>query len=181
MARDVHIIRVMRTSSLCAALAAIALVASAAPAEAQEKLRSSIGPHLGVNFDGDDFYLGLQGRVGVAEITPTVLLQLYPSASYYFVGDRGPYDFTVLNFSFDVPFEFVIDNSVLRPYAAPGLGIWYAHFDTPVGSDSDIDLSLNLLGGLLFALGNVEPFFELRIIIDHGADAELRGGVVFVL
>lgn len=167
----------MRISHLCAALAALAFVTSAEPVAAQQKLRSSIGPHLGVNFDGDDVYLGLQGRVGVAEITSSVLLQLYPSASYYFTDNNV----TVLNFSFDVPFEFVIENSMLRPYAAPGLGIWYVHWDTPVRSNSDIDLSLNLLGGLLFALGSVEPFFELRIIIDHGADAELRGGVVFVL
>lgn len=173
----------MRTVRLVATLGCLALLSTAAPArvQAQEKLRSSIGPHLGVNFDGDDFYLGLQGRVGVYEITPTVLLDLYPSASYYFVGNRGPYDWTLLNFSFDVPFEFVIENSVLRPYAAPGLGIWYASFDTPVGSDSNIDLSLNLVGGLLFALGGVEPFFELRILIDGGASAELRGGVLFVL
>ena len=161
----------------------LAVLATGSPVAAQDAgLRSSIGPHLGLNFDAEDAYLGLQGRVGVVEITPTVLLQLYPNASYYFTGDPGP---TVINFSFDVPFEFVIRNSVLRPYAAPGLGIWYLHWDTRVGDDTGLDLTLNLLGGLLFALQGVEPFVELRLIVGGGygndLDAELRGGVVFVL
>jgi hypothetical protein len=166
-----------RRLALCAVIAAWS-----GPALAQDAgLRAAIGPHLGLNFDGEDAYLGFQGRVGVAEITPTVLLQLYPSASYYFAGDP----LTVLNFSFDVPFEFVIRDSALRPYAAPGLGLWYVNWDRPVRDDSDIDLTLNLLGGLLFALDGVEPFFELRLLVGGGyagnVGAELRGGVVFVL
>ena len=152
-------------------------MASSQTADAQSSLRrSSIGPHLGVNFDIQEPFLGIGSRIGVAEITPTVLVQLNPTASYYFIENDNV---TLLNFSFNVPFEFVIQGSVLRPYTAPGLGIWWALVDDP--GDNDVDLTFNILGGLLFALGSVEPFVELRVILGNGSSAELVGGCLFVL
>lgn len=144
----------------------------ASPALAQQR-DAAIGPHLGVNFDGDNFLLGGHARFDVANITPEVLVQIYPNLSYYFTdGDRD-----VFNLSCDVPFEFVIHNTTLRPYAAPGLAMFWA---TGPGDD-DIDLGLDLIGGLLFELDSVEPWVELRLIISGGASAEIRGGVQFVL
>ena len=51
----------------------------------------------------------------------------------------------------------------------------------PGNSDSDVDLGLDIVGGLLFELGSVEPWFELRLIAGAGPDVEIRGGVQFVL
>lgn len=141
----------------------------AIPAHAE---RNTLGPHLGVNFDVDDAFLGLEGRFDVGNLGRSAIVQLNPSFSYYFIegGD-------LFNFSFNVPFEFQIDGSVLRPMVAPGLGIW--HWS---GNDhSDTDLSLNLIAGLLFALGVVEPFVQLKIAIGDGSSAELMGGVLFRL
>ena len=146
--------------------------ALASSAEAQKR-DAALGPHLGINFDGDNVLVGGHGRFDVANVTPEVVLQIYPNLSYYF--SRGDWD--VFNLSCDVPFEFVINNSSLRPYAAPGLALFWS---TGPGND-DIDLGLDLIGGLLFELGSVEPWFELRVIISGGASAELRGGVQFVL
>jgi len=143
----------------------------ASPASAQ-KHDGAVGPHLGVNFDGDDVLLGAHARFDVLEVTPEVELQIYPNLSYYFVRNGS-----LFNLSCDVPFEFEIRNSVLRPYAAPGLAFF---FWTGRGNDN-LDLGLDLIGGLLFALDSVEPWLEIRIIVSGGTSAELRGGVQFVL
>ena len=149
-------------------LAALALVivwpASRALAE-----RNTLGPHLGYNFDGDVPFIGVEGRFDVATIDPTVIVQLNPSFSLYV--DRHP----GLNFSFNVPFEFQIHDSVLRPFAAPGIAI----FHSTAGGGTDV--RLNLIGGLLFHLQALEPFVQLRFIVGGGVSAELMGGLLFRL
>jgi hypothetical protein len=105
-----------------------------------------------------------------------VLVRLNPTAAYYFIDNDNA---TLLNFTFNVPFEFVVHNSVLRPYAAPGLGLWWFLVEDP--GDNDVELRFNVIGGLLFALGDVEPFIEMRVVLGDGSMAELLGGVEFVL
>lgn len=140
----------------------------AAPARAE---RNTLGLHAGVNFDVDDPFLGVEGRFDVGSIGKSAIVQLNPSFSYYFTDG-----FDLFNFSFNVPFEFPISGSVLRPFAAPGLGIWHVS-----NGGSDTDLTLNLLGGLLFHLDVVEPFVQLKIAIGDGSSAELMGGILFRL
>lgn len=141
----------------------------AIPARAE---RNTLGPHLGVNFDVDDAFLGIEGRFDVGDIGRSAIVQLNPSFSYYFTegGD-------LFNFSFNVPFEFRIDGSVLRPMLAPGLGVWHWSGN----NNSDTDLTLNLIAGLLFALDVVDPFVQLRVAIGDGSSAELMGGILFRL
>jgi hypothetical protein len=124
-----------------------------------------------VNFDYDDAFIGLEGRCDVADVSSNVILQINPSFSYYFTDVID-----VFNFSLNLPFEFQINDSVLRPMVAPGIGLW--HFSN---GGSETDLTLNLIGGLLFYLGPVEPFVQLRIYIGDGSGAELMGGLLFRL
>jgi hypothetical protein len=159
-----------RLASLATACALGCLVLG--PAAAAHAERNTLGPHFGVNFDGQDpLFLGVEGRFDLGTIGSSAIVQLNPSFSYYFTDG---YD--MLNFSLNVPFEFVISGSVVRPLAAPGLGIW--HFNN---GNSHTDLTLNLIGGVLFALDPVEPFVQLRVSIGDGSSAELMGGVLFRL
>lgn len=133
--------------------------------------RATLGPHLGYNLDIDDPLLGIESRIDLTNISSSVILQLNPSFSYYFVDN-----FDLFNFALNVPFEFVIGGSVVRPFIAPGLGLVHVS-----NGGSDTDLALVILGGLLFRLGVVDPFFQLRVLIEDGSSAELMGGVLFEL
>jgi hypothetical protein len=150
-------------SIVCAALA----FAPSAQAE------GGIGPHLGLNFEGDDpVFIGLGGRVDIARVADNVQLQIDPSLAYYFVENA-----TVFHIAVSFPFEFRIQDSVLRPFTGAGLSLFWVDQNDA----SDLQPRLNLLGGLAFALESIKPFFELRIILGHGSGFELLGGVFFNL
>lgn len=151
-----------------AALAVAGALLCAAPARAD---RITLGPHFGVNFDFDDAFLGLEARFDVADVGSSAILQINPSFSYYFTDNSD-----VFNFSLNLPFEFQINDSVLRPMVAPGIGIWHVS-----NGNSDTEITLNLIGGLLFYLDPVEPFVQLRVYLGDGSGAELMGGVLFRL
>lgn len=133
--------------------------------------RNTIGPHLGVNLDIDDPFIGVEGRIDMTTLSHDVIVQLNPSFSFYFIDGAGG----LFNLSVNVPFEFRIHDSILRPFVAPGLGLWHWSY----GNRSDTDLTLNILGGLLFDLAPVEPFVQLRVALGDGSFAELMGGVLF--
>ena len=159
----------MRTISLLISATALSLLLL--PATGAQAERNTLGPHLGFNFDADRPFVGAEGRFDVAAIGQNVNVQLNPSASIYFVHNVNLFDF-----SFNVPFEFKIQDSVLRPFAAPGLG-----FFAWTGGRGGVDVKLNLIGGLLFHLQALEPFIQLRLAIGGGATAELMGGLLFRL
>jgi hypothetical protein len=131
-----------------------------------------LGPHLGVNLDADDAFVGIEGRFDAAQVSPSVALQLNPSFSFYLV-DHG----ALFDLAFNVPFEFALSGSSVRPYAAPGLSVFYHSGD----NDSDTHLALNLIGGVGFALSSVYPFVQLRVLVGHGSSAEIMGGALFYL
>jgi hypothetical protein len=151
-----------------AAIVVAGALSLAAPARAD---RVTLGPHLGVNFDFDDAFLGLEARFDVADVGSSAVLQINPSFSYYLTDNID-----VFNFSLNLPFEFQIDDSVLRPMVAPGIGIW--HYSN---GGSETEITLNLIGGLLFFLDPVEPFIQLRVYLGDGSGAELMAGVLFRL
>lgn len=152
-----------------AAFAVLAALGSVPAARAD----AGIGPHLGLNFDGEDpVFAGINARIDVAHIGETVELQIDPSAAYYFTSSA-----TVLHFALSVPFEFRLPDSNLRPFAGGGLSLFYVHEN----HEGDLRPRLNLIGGLLFALEALKPFIELRIILGHGSGFELLGGLLFNL
>lgn len=145
-----------------AAAALVLLLASAPTAHAE---RATIGPHVGYNFDGEDLLLGVESRIDLGNAGRSVIVQLNPSLSYYFFENVD-----VFNLSLNVPFEFVIGGSVLRPFIAPGLALFFGDFGE--------DLRLNLIGGLLFKLDAVEPFVQLRAAVIDGDVVDLMGGLL---
>jgi hypothetical protein len=161
----------MREKRLNMLVSALALGAALLPLTAARAERSTLGPHVGFNFDVDDPFIGFEGRFDVGDIGTTAIVQINPSVSYYFTDYID-----LLNFSLNVPFEFKVRGSVLRPFVAPGLGIWHRN-----NGRSDTDLALNLIGGLLFDVDAVEPFVQLRVSIGDGSTAELMGGLLIQL
>jgi hypothetical protein len=155
-----------------ALFAALSLLFQPLPARAE---RSTLGPHVGFNLDWDDVLLGLEGRFDIASLGRATL-QLNPTFSYYF-DDRDDDDAT-FNFSLNMPFEFRVSDSVLRPFIAPGLGVLHWSRDN---ADDHTDLKLNVIGGLLFYLAPVELFVQLKVAIGDGAEVELIGGLLFQL
>jgi hypothetical protein len=136
------------------------------------RAEGGIGPHLGINFDGDTVFLGLGGRADIARVADNVQLQIDPSLAYYFVDNASLFHLAV-----SFPFEFRIQDSVLRPFTGAGLSLFWAHRN----DDGDLHARLNILGGLAFALESVKPFFELRLLLGDGSSFELLGGVFFNL
>lgn len=155
----------VRTWVTALAFAFSAAGALALPATAHAE-RATIGPHLGINFDGDALLLGVESRIDLGNAGRSVIVQLNPSFSYYFFDNVD-----IFNFSLNVPFEFVIQDSVLRPFAAPGLGLFFG--------EGDSELKLNLIGGLLFHLDVVEPFVQIRAAVIDGSTVDLMGGALF--
>jgi hypothetical protein len=158
----------MRFSSALVALATLLLLWLPSSVHAE---RNTLGPHLGYNFDGDVPFIGGEGRFDVANIASSVIVQLNPSFSLYIDDHPG------FNFSFNVPFEFQIPGSVLRPFAAPGIALIDG-----TARGSRLVARLNLIGGLLFHLDSLEPFVQLRFICGGGGiSPELMGGLLFRL
>lgn len=154
-----HRLPTLLLAASCAALLLFGLVPTA------HAERATIGPHLGWNFDWDDLLLGAESRIDLGNAGQSVIVQLNPSLSYYFIENVD-----VLNLSLNVPFEFVIGGSVLRPFVAPGLALFFGDFDE--------ELKLNLIGGLLFKLDAVEPFVQLRAAVIDGEVVDLMGGLL---
>ena len=69
----------------------------------------------------------------------------------------------------DFPFIFHIDNSIVEPFLAPGLGLAFY---------GDTSLKLNLIGGTFFETNStVRPFVALAIRLIDGTYVDLLGGV----
>ena len=158
----------MRSAVLAAALV---LAGTCLCTEAHAE-RATLGPHLGFNLDLDDVFIGIESRIDLTNAGSHVILQLNPSFSYYFTDNID-----LWTVALNLPFEFVISGSKLRPFAAPGLVL--LHWSNDGGSDTDA--GLNLLAGLLFRLGAVDPFVQLRVAIADDSMADLMGGVLFKL
>jgi hypothetical protein len=158
----------MRNASWLIATGVLLLPLLCAPSARAE--RNTLGPHLGYNFDGDVPFVGAEGRFDVANIGSSAIVQLNPSISLYIHHE------VTFNFAFNVPFEFQIHDSVLRPFAAPGIGIYHS-----TNRNSGTDVRLNLIGGLLFHLQALEPFVQLRFVLGGGVAAELMAGLLFRL
>lgn len=161
----------MRFVHLSFLSAALITCAVAAPVQAE---RTTLGPHLGINFDYDDPFIGIESRIDLTRLNPNLILQLNPSFSLYFLD--GPAD--LFNISVNVPFEFQV-NETVRPFVAPGIGIWHWDWDRDDGDDTEV--MLNLIVGILFIVPPVEPFFQFRIAVGDASFAELMGGVLFRL
>jgi hypothetical protein len=162
--------RTLRLQLAVTACAATLLVLAPTAARAEV----SVGPHAGLNFDWEEPVIGAEARLDLSELTPTVVLQLDPAFTLAFLGGGVAMDIGV-----NLPFMFVIRDSIVRPYSGPGLSV--VHFTGGSGGTSITDVYFNLLGGMLLDFDGVDPFAQLKVMVPHGSMVELMVGVLFRL
>ena len=135
------------------------------PASARAQV--AIGPHAGLNLDVGSVHLGGDVIVQISQLSENVTLGVWPSYAHVFIDDGHDVEL----FGVDFPFMFRLDDSIVTPFAAPGLGLAFY---------GDTALKVNLIGGLfLEAGGGVRPFTELAIRLVNGTFVDLLFGVVF--
>jgi hypothetical protein len=142
-------------------------IAALLPADARAQV--AIGPHAGLNLDVGSVHLGGDVIVQLSQLSETVSLGIWPSYAHVLID--GGHDVEL--FGVDFPFMFRLEDSIVTPFAAPGLGLAFY---------GDTALKVNLIGGVfLEAGGGVRPFTELAIRLVNGTYVDLLFGVVFEL
>jgi hypothetical protein len=125
--------------------------------------------------NGGDFGLGARGYFGTSN------LGLILSFDYYFVG-QDIHDLKFYEFNGNLVLTFPTEG--IRPYVGGGLGIARATFDTNFFADSETQTGKNILGGIKFGTGSINPFVEARYTW-YGGDESfnnrfiLTGGILF--
>ena len=141
----------------------------AAPAVSAQ---SGFMPYLGYNLEDEDLLIGVGTRLGFPLELPVALV-LQPSIEYQFTDG----DVTVLQLDVNAIAELRASET-LAPYVGAGLGLLYV--DTEV-TDSNTELGLNLVGGVLFnPAGFGQPFAQARYSTRGDAQDALsiQGGVI---
>lgn len=129
----------------------------------------AVGPHLGINLDYGNLHLGGDIVIPIAPLSPNVSVAVWPSYAHVFIEDG--HDVELLGCDF--PFFFKLDNSILTPFVAPGLGLAFY---------GDTSLKLNVIGGTFFEThSTVRPFVALALRFIDGTFVDLLGGVLFEL
>lgn len=182
----------LRYAGLVSGLAAIAVIAFAAPAFAQQAEGSSgiglkgIGVRLGLADPEDASSALLYGvHIDAGELVNNV--HLIPSVEYWNVGnDVGPYntDFSDLAIRLSVNFDFPLQDQRMVPYLGGGIGMHRFSFDTNVpnvDNDSDTKFGLDVQGGARNQFTpNLSLFGELGYSFVSDANTlRLLGGLTY--
>jgi hypothetical protein len=129
----------------------------------------ALGGHFAVNLDTGNLHLGVDGHVPLADLSPTVQLGIWPSFAHVFIEDG--HDVELLGC--DVPFEFQLQNSIITPFVAPGLGLAFYGGST---------LKLNAIGGMFFEVGHhLRPFTSLALRFVNGTYVDMLAGLLLEL
>jgi hypothetical protein len=128
------------------------------------------GPELNLATD-TDFGLGARVEFDFNNSPLTVI----GSFDYYF---PDGYDYWEINGNLIYNFDIASAPSV-TPYAGGGLNIAHWSIDNEVGSRSETDPGLNLLGGARFDAGSLTPFVEMKFTIEGGDQFVVTGGLLF--
>lgn len=158
-------------------VAALALPISAVQAQTVAP-RTQFGIQLSF---ADDAELGVGGRVryGLQGLFPRAPLSSQASLDFFFPGN----DVTYAEINYNVVYNFRVGSAPrVGPYAGGGLNFAYVKqdFGGAIGSRSDTDLGLNILGGINFRGGSrLTPFLELRAELGGGEQLVFTGGIYF--
>jgi hypothetical protein len=124
----------------------------------------------------DDGEWGLGAR---SEFGGSVALVL--SFDYYFPEE----DITEVDFyEFNGNMIYNFSTESVRPYLGAGVGISRISLSTDFFDESENEFGINILGGLKFGGGGINPFVELRYVIYSGDETfnnrlVFSGGILF--
>jgi hypothetical protein len=149
------------------ALVVSLLLALTGAAEAQDAPhRFGAGGHFGIGLDDGTPMLGADFLVDVLNLSERATMSLWPRYTHVFIEDAIDPNLLELH----VPFQFHMPRPVVRPYAAPGLGLAFG------GGTS---LKLNLVGGCFFRVNDrFEPFTQLVVRLINGTYVDLQVGML---
>jgi len=131
------------------------------------------GPRVGATLDPDQIHVGVHGDLG--HLARRVRFQ--PNLEVGF-GD----DLTTTALNFEASYRFVDDWDRWSPYAGGGVGLnWYSwDSGVPGHDDTDMDVGLNLLGGIEKGIGGGDRFFlELKLGLVDSPDLKVTAGWTF--
>jgi opacity protein-like surface antigen len=127
------------------------------------------GVLFGINGDYSKFVDANKGDWGIgARFLFGGNLHLITSFDYYFTNRLENLKFYEINGNL----AYVWPTEVVRPYIGAGVGVSRQSFDTPLFSSDETKAGFNLLGGLRFGHGPVQPFAEFRYIFQ-------KSGIIF--
>lgn len=168
----------MRRLIALAAFVFTFLLASPLTTHAQMESQSGfeIGPRVTIDVgDIEEVAIGAGVRYDLSENVDAPL-QLNGAFDYYFAGDQGGSDVTIytidLNGHYMLPTE-----ATFSPYVGGGLGIT----NSEVGNFSNTDTGLNLVGGIEFDTGSLQPFVQGQITLGDIDRIGITGGLLFAL
>jgi len=157
------------------ALLALVAVVSVPTTQAQGL---KVGPHLGLNMDGTDLFLGLATQfnlpIGERDMWGNVGLDFYPFIK----------NVTTTRVNADVLFPFGLGN--LQFYGGGGLLAQFSTFDLPAGSpldENDTDIGLNVKAGFLLGSSSdgYRPYVEFDQTVGAGSDFSVRVGMFLAI
>lgn len=165
----------MKSARLFACAFAVALLIPVGSAAAQG-LGVRVGSHAGVNFDGTDFFIGLNSHFDVN--AGNTQLVGNPSVDFYLFEDNV----SIYSINLDVLYPLTTGN--LNPFFGAGLAIRILKFDEDIpalGGSSDSDVGLNLRAGSFF--GNPDSairfFGDVGLTVGDGSAVTARVGASF--
>lgn len=156
------------------------ILAVAFPLTAQAQMESSsgfeIGPRVTIDVgDIEEVALGADVRYDLSENVDAPI-QLAGAFDYYFAGDQGGTDVTIYTIDLNAHYVFPTEET-FSPYAGGGLGITSSEF----GDNSNTDTGLNVVGGVEFDTGTLQPFVQGQITIGDLDRIGITGGLLFAL
>ena len=127
--------------------------------------------------DASDLGLGARVAFGIEQWGPRI--EGHVSFDWFFPDNP---DIGYLEVNANAVYRFILEGtSAVTPYAGGGFNFARSSFDLSgspfVSNDSEIDIGLNLLGGIQIELTEISPFIEGRIELSGGEQAVLTGGV----
>lgn len=149
--------------------------------------RPAAAPQRAVSFGvqgsfGTETDFGIGGRVvfGLRSLFPRTPLDAHVSFDYFFPDEPAGTDLTYWEINGNVGYRIPNVRGSWAPYVGGGLSIAHASVDIGLGSASDTDVGLNLLGGSTFGTrSKVQPFAEARVTLGGGEQFVITGGVRF--
>ena len=168
-----------------ATLAIFALfLAIAPPHSAQAQMESSsgfeIGPRVTIDVGNiEEFALGGDVRYDLARNVEAPV-QLSGAIDFYFADDtrvgNREVDRSIYTVDLNAHYMFPTEET-FSPYAGAGIGIT----SSEVGSTSSTDTGLNLVGGVEFDTGTLQPFIQGQVTVGDIDRLGITGGLLFAL
>ena len=162
--------RVSRLFAVCVFVVATSFSTSDADAQIR------IGSHVGVNFDGTDFMIGLNSHFAINAGSGNFVGN--PSLDFYLFEDNV----SIYRINLDVLYPFELASAT--PFVGAGLAIQIAKFDTTIpalGGTTDSDVALNLRAGSFFGdpEASLRPFGDIGLNVGDRNSVTARIGISF--